>query len=185
MMSLRGPGGERCVQRDLSRSRSKSEFQLQQIDKGEDMNKKGLAARIAAAAITVSAATVGAIAATSTDANAAALGCATFGTVQVAGYTIPGGLYCFGVYGSGLTITGTDSSAQTVRIYNESEIIRVYDGNGSLRSTVTTISRTGATYGQQSWSTGYRPTIYNGGKICGSLRSSGTVIATVCHNTFK
>jgi hypothetical protein len=149
------------------------------------MNKKGLAARIAAAAISVSAAISGAIAATSTNANAAALGCATFGTVHVAGYTIPGGLYCFGVYGSGLRITGTESSAQTAIIYNESEIIRVYDDNGSLRSTITTISRTGAKYGQQSWSTDYRPTIYNGGKICGYLRSSGTVIATVCHPTYK
>jgi hypothetical protein len=148
------------------------------------MNKKGLAVRIAAAAITLSGA-AGAIAATSTDANAAALGCATFGTVQVAGHTIPGGLYCFGVYGSGLTITGTESTAQTAIIYNESEIIRVYDGNGSLRSTVTTISRTGAAYGQHAWATGYRPAIYSGGKICGSLRSSATVVATVCHPTYR
>lgn len=153
--------------------------------KGRNMNKKGLATRVAAAAITMSAATTGTIAATSTDASAAALGCATFGTVNIGGHTIPGGLYCFGVYGSGLTITGTESSAQTAIIYNESEIIRVYGGNGSLRSTVTTISRTGAKYGQQSWSTKYRPTIYNGGKICGYLRSSGTVIATVCHPTYK
>lgn len=135
--------------------------------------------------MTLSGMTAGAIAVTGTGASAAALGCGTFGTIQVAGHAIPGGLYCFGVYGSGLTITGTESSAQTPIIYNESEIISVYDGSGSLRSIVETISRTGAAYGQHAWTTGYRPAIYNGGRICGSLRSSGTVISTVCHPTYR
>jgi hypothetical protein len=124
----------------------------------------------------------GAIALTSAPpASASALGCAGFARFHVDGIPIYGGNYCFGVWGSGSYVNFTDGDVNTPMIYNRSEVVRFYDSHGSNYATYWGPTSYGWTYGYHYWRTGIHGNFRSGGRVCGTLLSSGHGVATVCH----
>lgn len=113
-------------------------------------------------------------------ASASAVGCTWFGSYSIAGHTIYSGQYCFGINGSGTRVNFTDGSANSPAIYNRSEVVRFYDSRGSLYATFYEPTSTGYTYGYHYWQTGINGTAKAGGRVCGTLTSSGAALATAC-----
>jgi hypothetical protein len=113
-------------------------------------------------------------------ASATATGCHIWAYVVVDGYPAPTGEYCFGVIGSGTTVANTTGSYETAYLYNYSEVVRFYNSSGSNYATFYGPVHYGYAYGPHSWSTGIHGTAQAGGRVCGSLTSSGVAIATVC-----
>lgn len=116
-------------------------------------------------------------------AQASATGCAWWGVRTVGGYQIPAGQYCFTIHGGGLTVTGTTGSFNTPVLYNWSETVRFYNNSNSNYSTFNKPVSNGAAYGYHLWSLPVNGTAQPG-RVCGELKSSGVVIARVCHNVY-
>ncbi len=120
-------------------------------------------------------------------AQASAYGCTRWGALKVpgVGVVVPLGVYCFGVNGSGTTIHFTDGNyyflGESLRpaLYNEREVVRFYDNRGVNYSTIWEATHVGWRYGNQSWQTTIHGTA-RPGRVCGSLLTSGAVMATVC-----
>lgn len=123
---------------------------------------------------------IGSAVATASPASASAVGCTWFGSYNVAGHTVYSGQYCFGINGSGTTVNFTDGSVNSPAIYNRSEVVRFYDRYGSNYATFWGPTSYGYTYGFHYWQTGIHGTANAGGRVCGTLLSSGAAIATAC-----
>jgi hypothetical protein len=113
-------------------------------------------------------------------AQASAVGCTWFGTYVVGGHTIYAGQYCFGINGSGTWVNFTDGSVNTPAIYNRSEVVRFYDRYGNLYAAFYEPEAYGYTYGFHYWQTGIHGWAKAGGRVCGTLTSSGAGVATAC-----
>lgn len=148
--------------------------------KADKLNRRFRASAAAAAIVAVSAA--GLIAGNSSPAFATADGCTFFHVIRFAGYTIPGGQYCFGINGRGTTVNFTTGAYQTAVTYNYSEVVRFYDSHNNDYATFYKPVHYGWAYGPQSWTFNIHGTAKAGGRVCGSLTSSGVAIATVCES---
>lgn len=128
--------------------------------------------------------TAGVIAGTSSPAFATADGCTFFSPLTFVfddmTISIPGGQYCFGINGNGTQVNFTTGAYQTARMYNYAEAVRFYDNHGNNYATFWTPEHLGWAYGPHSWATNIHGTAKAGGRVCGSLTSSGHVVATVC-----
>ncbi|WP_162907627.1 hypothetical protein [Allorhizocola rhizosphaerae] len=118
-----------------------------------------------------------------TPAMASATGCALYGG-NYGGYFIPGGQYCFSINGSGLTVNFTSGSFNGPVLYNWAESVRFYDTSNTNYATFNKPVTSGAAYGYHYWQLPIHGTARTG-RVCGELKSSGSVVATVCHNIFS
>jgi hypothetical protein len=126
----------------------------------------------------------GSLVATSAPAMASAVGCTRYGSVYipVVKFSIPTGQYCFGINGSGATVNFTDGSVDTAWIVNYSETVRFYDGHGHNYYTYNGPVHAGYAYSYHYWQTSIHGSAVVGGRVCGTLMSSGTAVATACES---
>jgi len=135
----------------------------------------------AAGAVLAATSLVGVLGFGSSPAYATADGCHVWTSpITIVGHVIPEGEYCFGVVGNGTTIDYTTGNFMTAVIYNYSEVVRFYDSYGNNYSTFYEPEHYGNAYGTHAWSTNIHGTAKAGGRVCGSLTSSGVAVATVC-----
>jgi hypothetical protein len=64
-------------------------------------------------------------------------------------------------------------------LYHEREVIRFYNWKNANYATFWEPAYTGWRYGNANWTTGFHGTVPSG-RVCGSLRGNGKVLATVC-----
>jgi hypothetical protein len=74
-------------------------------------------------------------------------------------------------------------SIDTAWIVNYTEVVRFYDGHGNNFATFTEPVHNGYAYGYHYWQTGIRGTA-RVGRVCGTLMSSGTPVATACERIY-
>jgi len=116
-----------------------------------------------------------------------AYGCTQWGPIKipVVNVTIPLGVYCFGINGSGTTVTSTYGHYYFLlgslhgALYNETEVVRFYDNHGNNYQSIWEPVHLGWRYGDQWWTTNIHGTAYPG-RVCASLVTNGAVMATVC-----
>jgi hypothetical protein len=101
------------------------------------------------------------------------------------GTTVPSGVYCFAVNVSGHQVLNTygkyyfTSITLHAALYHEREVVRFYDKKNANYFTFWGPAYPGWRYGNVSWSTGIHGAV-RPGRVCGSLRGNGKVLATVC-----
>lgn len=137
--------------------------------------------RFAVAAGIVAFASIAGLISTAGPAAASSGWCSVYGPVKVRvlGVTLPTGVYCFSVIGSGLHVSYTSSELDTGWIINFRERVDFYDNNGNDYYTYWGPVHNGYAYGDHTWRTGINGTARSG-KVCGTLISSGTDIITIC-----
>jgi hypothetical protein len=135
----------------------------------------------AAGVVLAAASLVGVLGFGSSPAYASADGCHVWTSpITIVGHVIPEGDYCFGVVGTGTTIDYTTGSFITGVIYDYSEVVRFYDSRGNNYATFYEPEHYGNAYDTHNWTTNIHGTAKAGGRVCGSLTSSGAVVVTVC-----
>jgi hypothetical protein len=120
-------------------------------------------------------------------ARASSADCASWGPGKgiAIGATVPSGVYCFGVNSSGHQVYDTygryyfTSLTLHAALYHEREVIRFYNRKNANYATSREPAYTGWRYGNANWTTGIHGTVPSG-RVCGSLRGNGKVLATVC-----
>lgn len=121
---------------------------------------------------------------TATPAAATADSCAYWGggNIDVRGVSVyvPGGKYCFTVYGDGLRVNRTGGAYNTPWMTNVTETVRFYDRWNNNYSSFKTYQTTGRQYGFQSWRVPINGTA-KAGRVCGELRTNGVKIAETCN----
>lgn len=117
-------------------------------------------------------------------AQASAYDCASW-SASKAPAAGPFGDYCFGFDGSGQQVTDTygkyyfTSITLHAALYHEREVVRFYDNKNANYATFWESAFPGWRYGNVNWTTDIHGTV-RPGRLCGSLRANGRVLATVC-----
>jgi len=124
-----------------------------------------------------------------TSAQADSSDCASWGPQRgiAIGTTVPSGVYCFGVDGSGHQVSDTygkyyfTSITLHAALYHEREVVRFYDKKKANYATFMEPAYSGWRYGNANWTTNIHGTVRSG-RVCGSLRGNGKVLATICES---
>jgi len=97
----------------------------------------------------------------------------------------PAGVYCFGVNVSGRQVQDTYGKYYFTGIslhpalYGEREVVRFYDRKNADYAAFREPPYRGWRFGRQNWTTDISGSV-RPGRVCGSLRAAGRVLATVC-----